>query len=76
MRSSQHVLRSFCGACGTAIGYRNDARPHELDVTLASLDDAKGLAPECHIWVSHKLPWVALTDGLPQFSEWRRKAEA
>lgn len=75
VRSSAPVLRSFCGACGTAIGYANERRPRELDVTLATLDDAKDLAPECHIWVSHKLPWVALTDGLPQFDEWRIQAE-
>lgn len=72
VRSSEHVLRSFCAACGTAIGYANDRRPQELDVTLSSLDDVRDLAPECHIWVSHKLPWVRLADGLPQFAEWRR----
>jgi hypothetical protein len=72
MRSSPPVVRTFCGACGAAIGYANDATPGEIDVTLATLDDAKGLAPACHIWVSHKLPWVALGDGLPQFAERRR----
>jgi hypothetical protein len=71
-RSSPPVVRSFCAACGAAITYAHDATPRELDVTLASLDDARGLAPACHIWVSHKLPWVALGDGLPQFPERRR----
>jgi hypothetical protein len=72
VRSSPPVLRSFCGACGCAIAYATDAAPRELDVTLASLDDARGLAPGYHIWVSHKLPWAALADGLPQFAERRR----
>lgn len=72
VRSSEHVLRSFCGACGSALGYVNDARPGELDLTLASLDDPSDLAPVCHIWVSHRLPWVLLADGLPAFPEWRR----
>ena len=72
VRSSERVLRTFCGRCGTAIGYLNDARPRELDVALATLDEPGELAPACHIWVSHKLPWVRLTDGLPQFPEWRR----
>jgi hypothetical protein len=71
VRSSPPVLRSFCGACGTAIGYWNEARPREQDVALATLDDAKGLAPGYHIWVSHRLPFVVLADGLPQFAEWR-----
>lgn len=70
-RSSREVLRGFCGACGTAITYRNDARPEEIDVTLATIDDSSSLAPEYHIWVAHKLPWVTLGDQLPQYPEWR-----
>lgn len=70
-RSSASVLRCFCQACGSAVSYRHQARPGELDVALATLDDAGPLRPECHIWVSHKLPWVTLGDGLPQFPRWR-----
>jgi hypothetical protein len=75
-RSSPPVQRGFCAACGSALSYRHDARPRELDFALASLDAAPELAPACHIWVSHKLPWVALSDGLPQHAEWRRPTEA
>jgi hypothetical protein len=71
-RSSKPVVRSFCPACGTALTYAHDARPGELDVTLVALDDPGALAPECHIWVSHKLPWVTLGDALPQYPEWRK----
>jgi hypothetical protein len=70
-RSSPPVLRGFCAACGTAVSYAHAGKPGELDLALASLDDASGLAPECHIWVSHKLPWVRLADGLPQYAEVR-----
>jgi hypothetical protein len=68
--SSAKVLRGFCAACGSAISYRHRDRPDELDVTLATLDDPGAVVPEFHIWVSHKLPWVVLGDGLPQFPEW------
>ncbi|MGI9589907.1 MAG: GFA family protein [Myxococcota bacterium] len=69
-RSSAKVLRGFCASCGTAISYRHEERPGELDVALATLDDPAAVTPECHIWVSQKLPWVALADGLPGFPEW------
>jgi hypothetical protein len=70
-RSSPPVLRGFCARCGTALSYAHAQRPDELDLTLASLDDVRGLPPECHIWVSHKLEWVVLGDGLPQHPERR-----
>lgn len=71
-RSSQQVVRGFCRACGTALTYAHEARREELDVALAALDDATSLGPECHIWVSHKLPWLEIGDTLPRHAEWRR----
>jgi hypothetical protein len=73
-RSSDAVTRGFCASCGTSVTYRDRARPEELDVALATLDAPASLAPECHIWVSHRLPWVALDDGLPCYPEWREAA--
>jgi hypothetical protein len=65
------VTRGFCPRCGTALTYAHRGRPEELDLTIASLDEPGALAPECHIWVSQRLPWVVLGDGLPQYEEWR-----
>jgi len=70
--SSEKVLRGFCGTCGTALTYAHAARPAEIDVATVALDEPSRLAPEFHIWVSHKLAWVALADGLPQYAEWRQ----
>jgi hypothetical protein len=67
-RSSPPVLRGFCAACGTSLTYRRDSRPAEIDVTLATLDEPARFAPQMHVWVSDKLPWVTISDGLPQFS--------
>jgi hypothetical protein len=67
-RSSPPVVRGLCAACGGALTYRHQARPEEIDVTLASLDAAAALAPQLHVWVSDKLPWVRIDDGLPQFA--------
>jgi hypothetical protein len=67
-RSSPPVTRGHCADCGTSLTYRHETRPGEIDVTLASFDDAAALAPTAHIWVQDKLPWVTLADGLPQFA--------
>jgi hypothetical protein len=72
-RSSAHVLRGFCAACGGCLTYRHDERGGEIDVTLGSLDEAARLAPVMHVWVEDKLPWVQITDRLPQH---RREARA
>jgi hypothetical protein len=40
--------------------------PPRLSVSLATLDDPNAIRPEVHIWVSAKLDWVSLDDGLPQ----------
>jgi hypothetical protein len=67
-RSSPQVWRGFCKACGGALTYRHDTRAGEIDVTIASLDEAHALAPQMHVWVGDKLPWVTISDGLPQFT--------
>jgi len=65
-RSSPEVARGFCAACGSSLTYRHARRPAEIDVTLVTLDAAARLAPEMHVWVADRLPWVHLDDGLPQ----------
>jgi hypothetical protein len=67
-RSSARVLRGFCAACGSSLTYRSETRPTEIDVTLVTLDEPTRLAPQMHVWVADKLPWVVLADGLPQHS--------
>ena len=68
LHSSPKVVRGFCAGCGSCLTYSQEARPGEIDVTLASLDEAAQLAPRMHVWVADKLPWVRIEDGLPQFS--------
>ena len=66
--SSPPVTRGFCAACGTSLTYAHAARPAEIDVTLATLDEPALLAPEAHVWVADKLPWVTISDGLPRYA--------
>ena len=67
--SSPGVTRGHCAACGTSISYRNQRRPGDIDLTLASMDDAAAFRPVAHIWVEDKLPWVVIGDDLPQFQK-------
>lgn len=73
-KSSPKVSRTFCGSCGTSLTYQHEDRADEVDVTIPTLDDPEQLEPECHIWVSDKLPWLRLEDGLPQYPEWKRSS--
>lgn len=69
-RSSPKVERGFCSSCGTTLTYAHADRSAEIDLTVASFDDPGEFPPERHIWVSDKIAWVSIDDGLPQFAGW------
>jgi len=66
--SSQGVRRGHCAGCGTSITYQNVTRPGEIDLTLASFDEPASFKPSAHIWTEDKLPWLTISDGLPQYA--------
>ena len=66
-RSSPGVRRGHCAACGTTITYAQDKRPEEIDIAVSSLDITSGIEPEAHIWVEDKVPWLVISDDLPQY---------
>jgi len=65
--SSPSVTRSFCSRCGSPLTYRNQIEPEQIDVMTCSLDNPEVFPPTHHIWVSHKLAWERLDDGLPTY---------
>jgi hypothetical protein len=66
--SSERIERVFCKSCGTRLlSWRRDGSA--AGVALATFDDRNAFAPTEHIWVSEKIAWVRLDDGLPQYSE-------
>jgi hypothetical protein len=66
--SSDRIERIFCKKCGTRLfSWRRDGSA--AGVALATFDDRNAFAPTEHIWVSEKIAWVGLDDGLPQYSE-------
>jgi len=66
-RSTPGAVRSFCAGCGTALTFREDARPRSVDVTAGSLDAPETLVPRDHVFTASRLPWIALDDALPRF---------
>lgn len=75
-RSSPAVVRSFCGNCGTSLGWQHDARPETMDVTTASLDHPEQFAPTCEIWTGDKLAWETLDPRLPHYPRSSREGPA
>jgi hypothetical protein len=66
--SSEMVDRVFCKRCGTRLfAWRKD--PAVAGVAIAAFDDPNAFAPTGHTWVSDKIDWVRLDDGLPQHRE-------
>jgi len=70
-RSSEHVVRSFCGRCGSPLIYRNDRKPQLLDIMTRSLDDPDHVPPTFHVWTRDKPAWSATGDTLPAFDTTR-----
>jgi ribosomal protein S18 acetylase RimI-like enzyme len=67
LRSSAKAVRSFCATCGTALTFRENARPRLVDVTVCSLERPEAVAPTEHIWTASQLPWLNVEDDLPRF---------
>ena len=66
--SSERIDRVFCKNCGTRLfSWRRNGTA--AGVALATFDDRNALTPTEHIWVSEKIAWVRIDDGLPQYPE-------
>lgn len=65
--------RTFYATCATQLTFVDDATPAETDITIGSLDDPNGLAPQDHTFTSEKLAWLILGDGLPEYR--RRRSD-
>ena len=69
--SSTDGRRRFCPACGTGLFYTNAAvLPGLVDVQSATLDSAAEEAPQVHIQVAERLPWMARLNELPEFERY------
>jgi hypothetical protein len=66
--SSKATDRVFCKICGTRLfSWRTNGTA--AGIALATFDDRNAFTPTEHIWVSEKIDWVKLDDGLPHYPE-------
>lgn len=64
----------FCVVCGSALYSINSARPRLRTIYVGTLDRARDVEVNAHIWVSRRLPWVVLPPGhrlFPNAGDWR-----
>src|SRR4030095_1398090 len=66
-RSSPHVVRTFCGTCGTSLTYQHDESPDTIDIAVATLDQPDRYAPTREIWIEHKIAWENLDPALRHY---------
>ena len=57
--SSPGVRRTFCGTCGTTLGWERSDRPDRVDITIGSLDDPERFPPTKAVYKKHKLSWAS-----------------
>lgn len=64
--SSINATRAFCNRCGTPLVFFCDEQLDTCDVTLGSLDEPKGYAPQFHVHEASRLEWFNTNDNLPR----------
>jgi hypothetical protein len=65
--SSPGVSRCFCGDCGTPLSYQDERLPGEIYVPMGVFDVPEAFEPEMHDWVSQRIGWLDIRDGLPRY---------
>lgn len=63
------VKRSFCGTCGSPLFYENQDYPDEVYISLGSFDEPEELPPDRHVWISERIAWYQIKDGLSQYKQ-------
>ena len=59
---------AHCSICGGALPRKSEGRGFVV-VPVSSLDSDPGIHAHAHAFVSSKVPWYEIHDGLPQFGE-------
>ncbi len=70
------VTRTFCGNCGSSIGYFDEGIKDEIYLTIGFFDNPEGFKPAAHGYWREKLSWVEFSDNLPRFDEYTRIRDA
>jgi hypothetical protein len=63
--ASNKARRGFCGRCGSTLFWEAVGRDY-ISIAAGSLDDSRGLAVACHIFVADKGDYYEIEPGTPQ----------
>jgi len=66
-RSSQGVVRQFCGTCGSQLSYESAESPTTIDITTASMDNPNLFPPTLETWVEHRVSWQIADQSRAQY---------
>jgi len=74
-RASNDSIRYFCRHCGSSMLFSSKYNRAEgsIELAIATLDNAAELTPDAHIFTNSKVPWLKLTDNLPQYPKYRNE---
>jgi hypothetical protein len=61
----------FCPECGSTVYWFAEFKPESFAVAVGSFADASFPKPRSASWIKHKLSWVTLPEGLPEFETQR-----
>lgn len=65
--SSPGTRRYFCPNCGTPMAFDSHRWPDEIHLYAASLENSRDFAPQFHVYVAEKVPWITIGDDLPRY---------
>lgn len=65
--SGNHMRRSFCGACGSALFSESRENVDFLVVRVGSLDQPGRYPPQAVIWTDSAPAWAVIDPSLPAF---------
>lgn len=63
------VTRSFCGTCGSPIGYEDQRLPGRAYFMIGAMNRPAQFTPTLHAYVSEQLPFVHMPDGLTRYAK-------
>nr|WP_086939983.1 GFA family protein [Thaumasiovibrio occultus] len=66
------TTRTFCGHCGSSLGFRVKGEPLErIEIAISTFDDAIPVVIDAQIYTDYKANWCQLQPQLPRFPEGR-----
>ena len=67
--SAPGSFRNFCSVCSSTVPGKATYL-QTVSIPAGLFDDDPGVRPKLHVFVRSKMPWVEISDGLPQHETW------